>query len=55
MSISTTGSPSPATGVHVVEQYRAVVRACVVVSEGIAREQAMATTLHLEVGGPAVA
>lgn len=54
-SIREARSPSPAAGVHVVEQYRAVVRACVVVSEGISREQAVATTLHLEIGGPAVA
>ena len=44
--------PSLAPGVQVAQQFRAVVRQCVVVSEGYAREQAVNTTLHLDSADP---
>lgn len=42
-------TPDPAPGVQIVSSFRGVVRGCVIATEGHSREQAAASTIHIEV------
>jgi len=42
-------TPDPGPGVQIVSSFRGVVRGCVIATEGHSREQAAASTIHIEV------